>query len=475
MPVPVISVAQMREWEERTWASGVSAESVMKNAGEAVAKRAGDLAEPDEPLILFLIGKGNNGGDARIAAEVFTSEDVICRIQKLEVHDGTETLPDLSDVSLVVDGLFGIGLNRDLSVDWRDFISKLNDATQRLRIPVLAVDVPSGLDADTGQPRGAAVRADYTLTFGAPKTGLILECASEYVGQLEVAAEIGLIDPPSLGELRWIDADDFKRFVPKRAASAHKGTFGHVGIIAGSTGYHGAAVLAARAAACSGVGLVSVFTSAYAPVAAQLQTAMVHPWDENVIRTLSACTAVVIGPGLAGPDVPESLRQVAVNLWRESENPIVVDANALEWIANEPIPENAVRVVTPHPGEAARLLETTAGNIQSDRVQAMRKVSAICGGAITVLKGRHTLIGAFEGPTSINGTGNPHLAQGGSGDVFAGHLGGWLARADLESTADAICAQAVWRHGAAADRLATNRNALSPEALITVLAGDFHC
>ena len=475
MPLPVISVAQMREWEERTWASGVSAESVMKNAGEAVAKRAGDLAEPDEPLILFLIGKGNNGGDARIAAEVFTSEDVICRIQKLEVHDGTETLPDLSDVSLVVDGLFGIGLNRDLSVDWRDFISKLNDATQRLRIPVLAVDVPSGLDADTGQPRGAAVRADYTLTFGAPKTGLILECASEYVGQLEVAAEIGLIDPPSLGELRWIDADDFKRFVPKRAASAHKGTFGHVGIIAGSTGYHGAAVLAARAAACSGVGLVSVFTSAYAPVAAQLQTAMVHPWDENVIRTLSACTAVVIGPGLAGPDVPESLRQVAVNLWRESENPIVVDANALEWIANEPIPENAVRVVTPHPGEAARLLETTAGNIQSDRVQAMRKVSAICGGAITVLKGRHTLIGAFEGPTSINGTGNPHLAQGGSGDVFAGHLGGWLARADLESTADAICAQAVWRHGAAADRLATNRNALSLEALITVLEGDFDC
>jgi NAD(P)H-hydrate epimerase len=475
MPLPVISVAQMREWEERTWASGVSAESVMKNAGEAVAKRAGDLAEPDEPLILFLIGKGNNGGDARIAAEVFTSEDVICRIQKLEVHDGTETLPDLSDVSLVVDGIFGIGLNRDLSVDWRDFFSKLNGATQRLRIPVLAVDVPSGLDADTGQPRGAAVRADYTLTFGAPKTGLILECASEYVGQLEVAAEIGLIDPPSLGELRWIDADDFKRFVPKRAASAHKGTFGHVGIIAGSTGYHGAAVLAARAAACSGVGLVSVFTSAYAPVAAQLQTAMVHPWDENVIRTLSACTAVVIGPGLAGPDVPESLRQVAVNLWRESENPIVVDANALEWITNESIPENAVRVVTPHPGEAARLLETTAGNIQSDRVQAMRKVSAICGGAITVLKGRHTLIGAFEGPVSINGTGNPYLARGGSGDVLAGNLGGWLARKDLDYVPLNVIAQAVWRHGAAADRLATNRNALSLEALITVLAGDFHC
>jgi NAD(P)H-hydrate epimerase len=475
MPQPVISVAQMREWEERTWASGVSAESVMKNAGEAVAKRAGDLAEPDEPLILFLIGKGNNGGDARIAAEVFTSEDVICRIQKLEVHDGTETLPDLSDVSLVVDGLFGIGLNRDLSVDWRDFISKLNDATQLLRIPVLAVDVPSGLDADTGQPRGAAVRADYTLTFGAPKTGLILECASEYVGQLEVAAEIGLIDPPSLGEFRWIDADDFKRFAPKRAASAHKGTFGHVGIIAGSTGYHGAAVLAARAAACSGVGMVSVFTSAYAPVAAQLQTAMVHPWDENVIRTLSACTAVVIGPGLAGPDVPESLRQVAVNLWRESENPIVVDANALEWIANESIPENAVRVVTPHPGEAARLLETTAGNIQSDRVQAMRKVSAICGGAITVLKGRHTLIGAFEGPVSINGTGNPYLARGGSGDVLAGNLGGWLARKDLDYVPLNVIAQAVWRHGAAADYLSSIGLIWDLDGLLAYLETDFSC
>ena len=475
MPLPVISVAQMREWEKRTWASGATVESVMQQAGEAVAERAGSLAENFDPSILFLIGKGNNGGDARIAAKALMAGGVNTRIHVLEVNDGTEALPDLSDASLVVDGLFGIGLNRELSADWCGFIEQLNQATQELRIPVLAVDVPSGLDADTGQPRGAAVRADYTLTFGAPKAGLVLEGASEFVGHLEAAAKIGLSEAPPLGELRWVVADDFKRFAPKRAASAHKGTFGHVGIIAGSTGYHGAAVLAARAATTSGVGLVSVFTAAYAPVAAQLQSAMVHPWDSNVVQTLSACTAVVIGPGLAGPDVPESLRRVAVNLWRESENPIVVDASALEWIANETIPENAVRVVTPHPGEAARLLETTPGKIQADRLRALRLISITCSGAIAMLKGRHTLIGTSEGPVSINSTGSPRLAQGGSGDVLAGHLGGWLARRDLGSAAETICAQAVWRHGAAADHLSSYGYAWDLEALLSILETDFDC
>lgn len=475
MPLPVISVAQMREWEERTWAAGVSVEAVMNQAGGAVADWAESLAEVPDPSILFLIGKGNNGGDARIAAEALTARGSNDRIQVIEVNDGTEALPDLSDVSLVVDGLFGIGLNRELSADWCDFIGKLNAVTHEFRIPVLSVDVPSGLDADTGQPRGAAVRADYTLTFGAPKIGLIAECASEFVGHLKVAADIDFCDAPPLGELRWVDADDFKRFAPKRLANSHKGSFGHVGIIAGSMGYHGAAVLAARAAASSGVGLVSVFTPAYAPVAAQLQSAMVHPWDANVIHTLSACTAVVIGPGLGGPDVPESLRRVAVNLWRDSENPIVVDASALEWIANEPIPENAVRVVTPHPGEAARFLDTTPGIIQTNRIQAMRKVSAICGGAITVHKGRHTLIGGIEGPVSINSTGNPHLAQGGSGDVLAGHLGGWLARKDIQSAPMEVVAQAVWRHGAAADHLSSFNYAWGLEALLMVLETDFDC
>ena len=275
-----------------------------------MARRAFDLEDHSGSSILFLVGKGKNGGDARIAAELLKAEGVE-GVQLIELKDGTESLPDLSDVSLVVDGLFGIGLNRKLSSDWCNLIERLNEATQGLRVPVLSVDVPSGLDADTGQPRGGAVRADYTLTVGAPKTGLIPEHASEFVGHLEVAADIGLRDAPPLGELRWVDADDFKRFVPKRPASAHKGTFGHVGIIAGSTGYHGAAVLAARGSVCAGVGLVSVFTPAYAAVAAQLQSAMVHPWDANVVHTLSSCTAVVIGPGLLGPDVPESIRRVA--------------------------------------------------------------------------------------------------------------------------------------------------------------------
>jgi len=184
---------------------------------------------------------------------------------------------------------------------------------------------------------------------------------------------------------------------------------------------------------------------------------------------------VVIGPGLLGPDVPESLRRVAINLWRESENPIVVDASALEWISNEPVPENAVRVVTPHPGEAARLLETTVGQIQAHRVQSLHQISTLCGGAIAVLKGRHTLIATFEGPVTINGSGSPHLAQGGSGDVLAGYLGGWLARKDLEGEPENTTALAVWRHGAAADHLTAIGFGRDLDSLLSTLERNFDC
>ena len=468
MPLPVITVAQMRDWEARTWAAGVSQESVMQQAGQAVAGFIRSSLDPGN-RILFLIGKGNNGGDARIAAESLA--EYSCEL--LSVTDGTEVLPDLSEVALVVDGLFGIGLNRSVSSDWARFIKRLNHATRKLRTPVLSVDVPSGLDADTGQPHDVAVQADYTITFGAPKVGLLLDAAAPFVGQLEVASEIGLDIPPPLENLRWVEGSDFRRFAPKPQSKSHKGKFGHVGIIAGSTGYHGAAILASRGAHCAGVGLVSVFTPAYSPVAAQLQSSMVHPWDANVVHSLSACTAVVIGPGLAGPDVPESLRQVALSLWRESGNPIIIDASALEWVCNEPIREESVRILTPHPGEAARILKTTPGGIQSDRVQAMRKVSAMCGGAITVLKGQHTVSGAFEGPAFFNSTGSPRLAQGGSGDVLAGFLGGWLARKDLDSSPIEIVTQAVWRHGAAADILSAESSPWGLEDLFTVLQREF--
>jgi NAD(P)H-hydrate repair Nnr-like enzyme with NAD(P)H-hydrate epimerase domain len=153
MPLPVISVAQMREWEERTWAADVSVEAVMHRAGEAVALKIQARASTTDP-ILFLVGKGNNGGDTRIAAEKLKGWDSDWETEVLEVNDGTEELPDLSNTALVVDGLFGIGLNRDLSDEWRGFVTRLNNATQALRIPVLSVDVPSGLDADSGLPRG---------------------------------------------------------------------------------------------------------------------------------------------------------------------------------------------------------------------------------------------------------------------------------------------------------------------------------
>ncbi len=466
MPLPVISIAQMREWEKATWATGQTEAMVIRRVGTSVAQAAVQLTRPGD-LILILAGKGHNGQDAHSAAAHLAER----RLEELLVTDPATDLPELDArlslrPALVIDGLFGIGLNRDLSAEWVRLIERVNEAHAQ----VLAVDVPSGLDADTGQPHGAAVQATVTLTVGAPKTGLLLESAWPYVGRLEVATDIGLAPCTQTSELQWTLPEDFSGFPPTRSAATHKGSYGHVAIVAGSLGFHGAAVLAARGAQRAQPGLITLFTlePVYHVIASQLQAVMVSPWVPDA-KLPGPWGAVLVGPGLAAAEVPDALKMLVRFLWRDSAVPVIVDASALDWLPLEAPPKNAVRVITPHPGEAARLLRGTAAQVQANRVQTLRNISKRFGNTWVVLKGHETLVGRSTGEVYVNSSGNPHLAQGGSGDVLGGYIAGLLAQPALRADPLTTLRYAVWQHGATADSLFLRRRNFVIEDLVQEL------
>jgi len=470
MALPVISVAQMREWERATWASGQTEAEVIRRVGLAVARSSLELTCPGD-LILILAGKGHNGEDARAARDPLTNR----RVDVLDVTNPQTDLPKLVALlslhpSLIIDGLFGIGLNRPLSHEWMAFINRINS----VRAKVLAVDVPSGLNAETGEPEGAAVEASVTLTVGAPKIGMLKQSAWQFVGRLEVTADVGLVPCPLLSELKWTMPADFVDFPPKRAAATHKGTYGHLAIIAGSLGFHGAAVLTARAAQRAQPGLITLHTlkSVYGPIASQLQAVMVQPLRDNT-ELPASFDAVLIGPGLAAPGQPEKLKKRIRNLWRKAEVPVIVDASALDWLPKGPVVPNALRVITPHPGEAGRLLGKTSQQGQADRLNALRELSDKFGGAWVVLKGHQTLVGRNTGPVFVNSCGNPHLAQGGSGDVLSGFIAGLLTQAELRQDPLTTIRYAVWQHGATADHLQKLSRNWVVEDLVTNL-GNIH-
>jgi NAD(P)H-hydrate epimerase len=469
MSLPVISIAQMREWERATWKTGQTEAEVIHRVGGKISQRALQLTRPGD-AILILAGKGHNGDDARAAREFLTER----RVETLGVIAPESNLPELEQAlsqkpALVIDGLFGIGLDRPLTDDWKKFIKTVN----RSKIPVLAVDVPSGLNADTGDPAspGVAIEATVTLTIGAPKTGLLAQNAWPFVGRLEVADDVGLVPCSHTSGLNWTQADDFQNFPPRRSEAGHKGTFGHLGIIAGSFGFHGAAVLAVRAAQRAQPGLVTLFTqeSVYHVVATQLQAAMVNLWTPDM-KLPDTVSAILVGPGLAAPGLADVMSPTTTRrIWRDSLLPVVVDASTLDWLPMGPSAKNAIRVLTPHPGEAARLLNMTNQQVQANRPKALREISRRFGNCWVVLKGHQTLVGRSAGLRSngasslqdgeifVNPSGNPHLAQGGSGDVLAGYLAGLLAQRPLQADIGKLIRFAVWQHGAAADQLQAAR------------------
>jgi NAD(P)H-hydrate epimerase len=479
MPLPILSVAEMRNWESATWATGITPESVIARVGRALANAILERTFPAQ-RVLLLAGRGHNGDDVR-AAERWLQDREVRLISVVDPDEACAAIDALENESVpwrpdcCVDGLFGIGLNRDLDARWIRLLERVN----QFRCPIAAVDVPSGLDADTGFPRGGAVRADWTFTIGAPKSGLVETHAAEWVGRLEVLAEVGLLDPSRMSsnstpgwtsaELWWSLRSDFDAFPPRRKVSSHKGTYGHVVIAAGSMGYHGAAVLAARGAQSMRPGLVTVLTpeESYLPVASQLASVMVRPWLPGGTLPASA-TALVVGPGLAANGMRERYESTVCSWWSEWPGPMVVDASALDWIRTLPSPPaNALRVLTPHPGEAARWLGCATTEVNQFRSRTLRRMAFR--GEWVVLKGHQTRIGTREGPIRVNSTGNPGLAQGGTGDVLAGALGGLLAqRAFAANPSDAL-AYGVWEHGAAADRLEERRRNWRAEELASEL------
>ena len=467
MPSPVISIAQMRDWEKATWAAGQTETEVIRRVGQCVASRALRLTQPGD-LLLILAGKGHNGEDARCARQHLAER----RVEVLDVADPAADLPKLEKLlalrpALIVDGLFGIGLNRSLSPEWVTFIQRINEACAR----VLAVNVPSGLNADTGEPQGAAIQASLTLTVGALKHGMLHEVAWPYVGRLEVASDVGLVPCPHTGELNWTLPEDFIGYPPERMAASHKGSYGHLAIVAGSLGYHGAAVLAARGAQRAQPGLITLHTleTVYHVVAPQLQAVMVSPWQTED-KLAGPWSAILVGPGLAATEVPEEMKQLTRHLWRSSPLPMIADASGLDWLPLESA-HNTLRVITPHPGEAARLLSTTPQHIQANRLEALRRISKRFGNTWVVLKGHQTLIGRSTGEVYVNSSGNPHLAQGGSGDVLAGYLAGLLAQPALRDDPLRTIRFAVWQHGAAADQL----GARQPNWVVEELIGALGC
>jgi NAD(P)H-hydrate epimerase len=455
MPIPVISVAQMREWERATWATGQTETEVIRRVGKHIARQARKLTRAGQ-VVLVLAGKGHNGDDARAAAENLDDRHA----DMLEIFQPEMDLLALEiklreKPALIVDGLFGIGLDRPLSEPWQKIIAAVNAS----KIPVLAVDVPSGLNADTGETFGAAIQAAVTLAVGAPKTGLLAAAAWPFIGRLEVANDVGLIPCPHQSELNWTLPEDFDHFPPARPAAGHKGNFGHAAIVAGSLGLHGSAVLAARGAQRAQVGLVTVLTqeNVFYPIASQLQSAMVDIWKPG-IQLATTTSALLAGPGLAAPNLANELRPVVRrwwlrHWWRTLEFPFIVDASALDQLTVAPFPQKFIRVLTPHPGEAARLLNSSPERVQAQRTQALRELSRKYDDAWVVLKGYQTLIGRSEGKIFVNSSGNPHIAQGGSGDLLAGFITGLLAQPALWTDVAQTLCYAVWQHGAAADKL----------------------
>ena len=408
----------------------------MERAGAAAAELAARLASDRQKDILVLAGPGNNGGDAKIAAARLQE-----RFFRVTLVDKPQVPADKA-WGLVIDGLFGIGLARDVEGDY----ARLVDYANRQGCPVLALDIPSGLHSDTGRVMGSAVRASHTITFIGLKPGLLTLDGPDRCGEITVA-DLGL---PAGDASAWVAVPElFRNALKRRPLNFHKGMAGSLGIVGGASGMSGAAVLAGRAALKLGAGRVYVGlldpALALDPGAPEL---MLRHADDALGQDLDA---LVVGPGLGMSERAETLLGAALS----SELPCVLDADALNLIAGNAdlrhacARRSAETIVTPHPAEAARLLAESTATVQSDRVKAARALSENLN-AHVVLKGNGSILAARDRHWFINRTGNPGMASAGMGDVLAGILGALLAQG---YTGEAALVLGTHLHGAAADEL----------------------
>lgn len=491
MTMLLVSAAEMRALDRATIEGhGTPGHVLMERAGAGATRmllRVFPRLRRGRHAIIFA-GKGNNGGDGFVMARLLRKRGVRTSVVLLgraadvtgdaqrnlrtyvrergemkEVTAATQlrqAAAALQKADVVVDAIFGTGLNSEVRGVQRAAIELINTAG----VPVFAVDIPSGLDADTGQPLGICVQATATATFGFAKVGQILFPGALHVGRLEVI-DIGLA-PQAVAQHRpqaeCMEPADLVPLLPVRQADAHKGNCGHLLVIAGGFGKTGAAQLVARAAQRIGSGLVTLVgpASLYPVYAAGVLETMTEVlpdrdgqilFDESRLRELSeGKAAVAIGPGIGTHD--DALRIVEW-LLKRADLPVVLDADALTCVGRD-LPmlrrARAALLLTPHPGEMARLLGVTSGAVQSDRVGTARRFAAEHRCTL-VLKGARTVVADPSSFVRINPTGNAGMAAGGMGDVLTGILGGLLAQG-LSPTGAARLG--TYLHGAAGDQAA---------------------
>jgi NAD(P)H-hydrate epimerase len=517
--IPVATAEEMRRADRRaTERYGVPSLLLMENAGRGAADAIErGLGPASGRRVLVVAGRGNNGGDGFVVARqllvrgarpevwlVARGADVrgdalvnLEALRRAEIPLVEATSPAelerldaaLAAADVVVDALLGTGVRGPATGAVGAAIERINAAGR----PVCALDLPSGLPSDGEAPSGPVVHAALTVTFGLAKLGLCLPAGLERAGRLEVA-DLGVPRAWLAEGIRThlLEPADVRAALPPRPLEAHKGRYGHLLVLAGSRGKTGAAALACLGALRCGTGLVTgALPSSQQPVlAARLAEAMTEPLPETaagtvsekaverVLELLSRMDAVALGPGL-GLD-PEA-QAVARELAAHAPRPMVVDADALTALAGRldllraaPAP----RLLTPHPGEAARLLGRTVAEVQADRPGSARRLAAESG-ALVALKGARTVIAAPDGATLVNPTGNPGMATGGTGDVLTGVVGGLLAQ---NVAPDLALAAAVYLHGAAGDLAAGARGVAGlvagdlaealPAAIRQVLAND---
>jgi hydroxyethylthiazole kinase-like uncharacterized protein yjeF len=467
LPLRLYSVAQVRALDARAIAGGVPGYMLMKRAGEA-ALRALRSRWPRALRIVIVAGGGNNGGDgyvlARFAQAAGLEALVLAAVspQRLKgdartacedfIASGGQVLPfdsaRLADGDVIVDALFGTGLTEPVRGELAHVIAAMNSSGR----PVLALDLPSGLNGDTGAVMGAAVRADSTITFVALKSGLFLGEGRELCGRL-IFDDLEVQVPPG-DEFRprfeRLCEADITQALPRRRREAHKGEFGRVLIVGGGPGMPGAVRLAGEAALRVGAGLVNIATLAenVAAVVGSRPELICHAvaTPADIAPLLAAADVVALGPGLGRGAWSRSMFVSAL----AAGKPLIIDADALNLLADfgERPPPGAI--LTPHPGEAGRLVRTDSATVQADRLAALEGLLAL-GAGVAVLKGAGTLIGAPGRTTALCERGNPGMAAPGMGDVLTGAIAGLLAQ-----TRDALVAAraGVLIHALAGDELA---------------------
>jgi hydroxyethylthiazole kinase-like uncharacterized protein yjeF len=489
----LLTSAETRAAEDKVMALGTPGFTLMERAGAAVA-RVTRAFLPQGGRVLVLCGPGNNGGDGYLTARDLAGMGCDVRVAALaSPRSGTDAAraaacwagpvvsagsAELGQADIIVDALFGTGISRDLDGVAAELIARVNAAAK----PVVSVDIPSGVDADTGSVRGTAVRAVATLTFATRKPGHLLYPGRELCGRVEVT-DIGIPDEivASLGSGLAVNTPAlWSDVVPRLRSEGHKYDRGHALVVSGGIAHTGAARLAARGALRAGAGLVSVVTPAEALAvnAAQLTAIMLRvcdtPDEFADLLTDRRFNAIVLGPALGvGPDTRDWVRTALA-----ADRGTVLDADALTSFAGEPAHLAALTatkrahqvVITPHDGEFRRLFSGDDARVQPvqngsklDRARAAAKFT----GAVTILKGADTVIAAPDGRAAINANGSPYLGTAGSGDVLGGIVAGLLAQGMPGFEA---AAAAVWIHAEAATRFGPGLVAEDiPELLPSVL------